>query len=59
MLRSLDIVEINPWLNQGPENLHKTLFSAERAILSFFGYTAMGTASSEHWSLPTIANEET
>ena len=59
MLRSLDIVELNPWLSEGQEDLHKTLFSAERAILSFFGYTAMGTASSEQWSLPTIANEET
>jgi hypothetical protein len=42
-LRALDLVEVNPLLAKNEEDLNKTVFSATRTILSFFGFKTAGT----------------
>lgn len=42
-LKALDLVEVNPMLGANEEDLKKTIFSAQRVILSFFGFQTFGT----------------
>jgi hypothetical protein len=42
-LTTLDLVEVNPYLSESKYDREKTLFSAVRTILSFFGYNTIGT----------------
>jgi hypothetical protein len=42
-LKTLDLVEVNPLLGSNEHDINKTVFSAMRAILSFFGYNTIGT----------------
>lgn len=42
-LSTLDLVEVNPLLKTCDHDVEKTVFSASRAILSFFGYKTLGT----------------
>jgi arginase len=42
-LVTLDLVEVNPMLKSFDTDVTKTVFSAMRTILSFFGYTTLGT----------------
>lgn len=42
-LRALDLVEVNPLLSENISDLNKTVFSATKAILSFFGFNTIGT----------------
>ena len=42
-LKALDLVEVNPLLGASEEDLAKTVFSAQRTILSFFGFQTAGT----------------
>lgn len=42
-LKALDLVEVNPLLSENVNDLKKTIFSATRAILSFFGFNTLGT----------------
>jgi len=44
-LVTLDLVEVNPLLKTNESDLTKTVFSAIRTILSFFGYTTLGTSN--------------
>ena len=44
-LTTLDLVEVNPLLKTCESDIEKTLFSASRAILSFFGYKTLGTSN--------------
>jgi hypothetical protein len=37
------MVEVNPLIKTNEEDLKKTVFSATRGILSFFGYKTIGT----------------
>lgn len=46
-LKSLDLVEVNPLLGANEEDLKKTIFSAQRTILSFFGFNTKGTSSAD------------
>jgi len=43
-LETLDLVEVNPLLKSCDEDVNKTIFSAIRTILSFFGYNTIGTS---------------
>ncbi|CAF0705977.1 unnamed protein product [Brachionus calyciflorus] len=47
-LRTLDLVEVNPLLKTSDSDVDKTVFSASRAILSFFGYKTLGTLIDGH-----------
>jgi arginase len=47
-LRTLDLVEVNPLLKSCENDVEKTIFSACRTILSFFGYKTLGTKNPEH-----------
>ena len=47
-LRTLDLVEVNPLLKSCENDVEKTVFSACRTILSFFGYKTLGTKNPEH-----------
>ena len=47
-LRALDLVEVNPLLKNSDHDVEKTVFSASRAILSFFGYKTLGTKKDGH-----------
>jgi len=42
-LKALDLVEVNPMLGKNEDDLKKTVFSAQRVILSFFGFQTYGT----------------
>ena len=42
-LRALDLVEVNPLLSENVNDLKKTVFSACKTILSFFGFNTIGT----------------
>jgi hypothetical protein len=42
-LKTLDLVEVNPLIKETEKDIEKTVFSATRAILSFFGYNTIGT----------------
>lgn len=42
-LKTLDLVEVNPLLGTNEADVNKTVFSAMRTILSFFGYNTIGT----------------
>ena len=42
-LKALDLVEVNPLLSENDNDLNKTIFSAVRTILSFFGFKTLGT----------------
>lgn len=42
-LSTLDLVEVNPLIKSNDDDVKKTVFSATRAILSFFGYKTVGT----------------
>jgi len=42
-LKALDLVEVNPLLGANEDDLKKTVFSAQRVILSFFGFQTFGT----------------
>jgi arginase len=42
-LKTLDLVEVNPLLKTCEEDVSKTVFSAIKTILSFFGYNTLGT----------------
>lgn len=42
-LRALDLVEVNPLLSENVSDLKKTIFSASKTILSFFGFNTIGT----------------
>lgn len=37
------MVEVNPLIKNNDEDVQKTVFSATRGILSFFGYKTLGT----------------
>jgi len=50
-LKALDLVEVNPLLSENISDLNKTIFSATRAILSFFGFNTLGTIL-KSYSLP-------
>ena len=39
----MDLVEVNPLIKSNDDDVKKTVFSATRAILSFFGYKTLGT----------------
>jgi hypothetical protein len=43
LANDLDLVEVNPLLGSNEHDINKTVFSAMRAILSFFGYNTIGT----------------
>ncbi len=45
-LKTLDLVEVNPLLKETEKDIEKTVFSATRTILSFFGYKTLGTINS-------------
>ena len=42
-LKALDLVEVNPLISTSETDVNKTVFSAVRTILSFFGYNTLGT----------------
>ena len=42
----MDLVEVNPLIAANEYDLKKTIFSAQRVILSFFGFQTFGTATS-------------
>jgi len=42
-LRALDLVEVNPLLSENIKDLEKTIFSAHKTLMSFFGYNTIGT----------------
>lgn len=46
-LRALDLVEVNPLLFEMPSDVKKTIFSAVRVILSFFGFNTIGSIDPE------------
>jgi arginase family enzyme len=46
-LKALDLVEVNPLLFENPSDVKKTVFSAVRVILSFFGFNTIGTIDSD------------
>ena len=47
-LKTLDLVEVNPLLKTCDADVEKTVFSATRTILSFFGYKTLGTINPDH-----------
>ena len=47
-LKTLDLVEVNPLLKTSENDIEKTVFSASRTILSFFGYKTLGTKNPGH-----------
>ena len=47
MTMALDLVEVNPLLFENPSDVKKTVFSAVRVILSFFGFNTIGTIDSD------------
>jgi arginase len=47
-LKTLDLVEVNPLIYENKTDINKTIFSAYRTILSFFGYTTIGTYPSNY-----------
>jgi hypothetical protein len=47
-LKTLDLVEVNPLLKMNDLDVDKTVFSATRTILSFFGYKTLGTLNPDH-----------
>ena len=47
-MKTLDIVEVNPLLKANEGDVEKTVFSATRALLSFFGYKTLGTINPAH-----------
>ena len=50
-LKALDLVEVNPLIKENESEVKRTVFSAIRTILSFFGYTTLGTAD-KNYQLP-------
>ena len=42
-LKALDLVEVNPLISENVKDLDKTIFSATKAILSFFGFNTIGS----------------
>lgn len=51
-LATLDLVEVNPLIKNNDEDVQKTIFSATRAILSFFGFKTIGTYDPRRGSIP-------
>ena len=41
-MKTLDMVEVNPLIKESDKDVDKTIFSAVRTILSFFGYNTIG-----------------
>ncbi len=41
-------MEVNPLLKETEKDVEKTVFSATRAILSFFGYNTLGTVDTNY-----------
>lgn len=47
-LKTLDLVEVNPLIYENKSDINKTVFSAYRTILSFFGFKTIGTYPSDY-----------